>query len=425
MSGAVTLNGVRVVSGSITIPFYGACVADVVLSDSKEIPSSSTLAAGNLNLTVTIVRQASFAASRSARILGGSAGWRKVLPSRGYSHLAGVKLSTVLGDAARECGETIVIDVDRTIGTHYARDEGKAERVLELEIGGQWWVDPSGVTRTKDRDTSPIVSPFTVIAWSGGKGQFEIATEDIASWQPGRTFTAPTVEGTQQVSSVTIEVDNEGKARLHILSTSGAVERLRDSIRSIIRQEIAALSYAGVYEYVIGASLGLGLVSTIDATPTDPRMPPLTGVPLFGIGIVSPPITGTKCRIRFVNADPTRPECIAIQGQTEQLMTTEATALLLYNVLVSMALVTAGPWIGATIQPTFAAAIVAALAAQGAPAPPGEIAQVSAQAAATGAMVSGAALSQAIGPFAAAQALYATKTLDVSGFFPGLGVPNG
>lgn len=312
MSGAITLNGVRVVSGSITIPYYGTWVADVVLSEAGVISTGAKLVVSDLSLTGTVVRQASFAASRSARIVGGAGGWRNILPSRGYSHPAGVKLSTVLSDAARECGESIRVDGDRSIGAHYARDAGKAERVLELELDGKWWVDALGVTRTDGRDGSPIVTPFTVIAWSGGKGQFEIASESVASWQPGRTFTSPTVDGVQVISSMTVDVDNEGKARLHVLSTNGARERLRESIRAIIRQEIGMLSYLGAWEYTIAS----GDRDTVDAVSDDARMPSLTKVPMMPglMGEVVTPTPGSKCRIVFVNADPTRPECVGIVG---------------------------------------------------------------------------------------------------------------
>lgn len=422
----ITLNGERVVSGTITIPFYGTWVADVVLATPADIPDAVTLVAGDLTLKGTVVRQATFAASRSARIVGGAAGWRKTLHARGYSHLAGVKLSSVLGDAARESGETIVVQTDRLVGTHYARDEGKAERVLEIELDGKWWIDPSGITRTDARDASLITSPFTVVAWSGGKGQFEIASEAIATWQPGRLFQSATVQSPQTVSSLTIEADNDGKVRLHVLSTDAEKDRLREGLRALIRSELASLSYVGTYDYTVAPPDLTGLVSTIDATPSDSRMPALTNVPLVGTGAVAAPAAGTTCRIRFVNGDPTRPECIALGATTEHLMTTEATALLIYNVLV--ALMTAaggGPLLAAVLQPLIVPAILAAMAAQSAPAPPGLIAQGILNATLAGTMASGTTPSNAIGALAAGLSIIDSKTLDVSGFFPGVGVPNG
>jgi hypothetical protein len=45
-------------------------------------------------------------------------------------------------------------------------------------------------------------------------------------------------------------------------------------------------------------------------------MPPLTKVPMTPglLGESVTPTPGSKCRIQFVNADPTRPECTAIIG---------------------------------------------------------------------------------------------------------------
>ncbi len=306
----LTINGERVVTCSVTLPRYGAWTADVTLAATATLDDAVTLRAGDLSLSGTVVRKASFAGSRSARIVGGRAGWRKVLPARGYSHIAGVKLSSVLSDIARESGEAITVDVDRVLGSHYAREEAKAERVLRLLLDGKWWIAPDGTTRTAPRAKTPISSPFTVIAHSGGRGEFEIATESIASWQPGCTFSAPTVQETQEISSVTITCDNDGKLRLVVLNGEG--ERLRDLIVSLIQAAIPDVSYSGVWEYKVES----GDDSTVDVVPTDRRMPALTRVPMMPglLGEVVTPDPGSLCRVVFVNSDPTRPECIGIEG---------------------------------------------------------------------------------------------------------------
>lgn len=310
----LSVNGSRVTAASITTPYYGTWSADVALAEATEIPDAIDVVIGDLTLKGTVIRRGDFAGSRTLRAVGGGAGWRKALPAKGYSHPAGVKLSSVLGDAARESGERIDIATDRTIGAHYARDafEAKAERVLKLLLDDKWWMDPNGVTQTKDRATDPIVTPFTVISWIASKGQFEIATETIAPWQPGRTFTAPNAPGTHSISSVTIEADNEGKLRLHILTSDGAIERLRTDMRALIRSELAALSCFGVWEYTIAS----GDTKLVDVVSSDSRMPDLTRVPMMAglIGEVVTPTPGSKCRIVFVNGDPTRPECVGIEG---------------------------------------------------------------------------------------------------------------
>lgn len=423
----LSVNGKRAVTATVTLPMFGAWSADIVMADGEILDGAATLVIGDLTLKGTVVRQGSFAGSLSTRIVAGADGWRKELPSKGYSHVVGVKLSTVLGDVASESGESISVASDRSVGTFYTRDKGKARDVLSLLIGETWWIDNDGVTQTGARASTPIVTPFTVSKWDGAHGQFEIATEAISNWTPGRTFATSTVPLPQTISSVTIESDNNGKLRLHVLSTDATeTERLRSSLRSLIRAELATLLYAGVWEYSVAPSLGLGLVKTIDCTPTDSRMPALTNVPLVGLGDVAAPVAGTSCRIRFVNCDPARPECVALGSTTEHLMTTEATVLLIYNVLVAWcAAAGGGPLLAAVLQPLIVPAILAAMAAQSAPAPPGLIAQTALNAIQSGTMAAGTAPSPAIGALAAGLSLMSTKTLDVSGFFPGIGVPNG
>jgi hypothetical protein len=310
---AITINGAAVTVASITISMFGAWSADVTLPAGSTISSPATIVAGDLSIVGTVVRQGAYSNSTLARVVGGAAGWRKVLPVRGYSHAAGVLLSSVVGDAASEVGETVTISTDRSLGGHYAREGGqKAERILHLLVDGQWWIDNTGRTRLDARDASPIVMPFTVVSWMPSKGVFEIATESLSSWTPGRTFTASTVAGTQTISSVTIAASNEGKLRLTVLNTDGAVERLRTDMRAIARSEVPSINYAGVWEYTIAS----GTSSTVDVVPTDARMPSLTGVPMMPglMGEVVTPTPGSKCRIAFVNMDPARPECIGIIG---------------------------------------------------------------------------------------------------------------
>lgn len=306
----ITINGERVVSGSITFPHCRVWTADVLLAGAATLGAAATIVVGDLTCTGTIVRQGSFAGSPSARIVGGKAGWRKVLPAKGYSHRAGVKLSTVVSDAARETGETVVVSADRTIGNHYVREGAQAERVLHTLLNGEWYVTPDGVTRTAARDASRIATPFTVESWSGARGQFEIATEAIAQWQPGRTFTASNVPDVQEIGSVTITVDNSGKLRLTVLNGDG--DRLRGDLRNIVRSEVPSLTYAGVWEYTIVS----GDDETVDVTSTDPRMPSITNVPMRPglMGEVVTPTPGSKCRIMFVNSSPMRPECVGIIG---------------------------------------------------------------------------------------------------------------
>lgn len=216
-----TLSGQRIVTGSVCIPYYGLWSADIVLATTNEIKENTDLIIANLSMKCHVFRMASFAGARSARLVGGlSGGWRQKISSQAYYNANGVKLSMVLGDVASKAKEQIKIQTDKTVGQYFVRESAIASEFLYQLLGDTWYIDEKGVLQAQDRTNSKLIStPFTVINWSGAKGKFEIATEDIASWMPGRTFSSPTVTSVQTISMTTITIENNGKLRLNILST--------------------------------------------------------------------------------------------------------------------------------------------------------------------------------------------------------------
>lgn len=215
-----TLNGARISSATITIPYYGAWVADVIVATADVIPSQGPLVVGDLSLFGTIYRQAAFAGSREVRVVGGYGGWRNTLPAQTYQSASGVKLSVVLGDAAAIVGEKIKIANDGTLGTIFVRENAPAERLLRQLAGAVWWVDSSGKTQVGPRPVSKVGNPFSAIGWKGGAGRVEIATEVLSEWMPGATFSNGTVTPAQTIGMTSIEVDNDGVLRLVVLVTS-------------------------------------------------------------------------------------------------------------------------------------------------------------------------------------------------------------
>ena len=217
MSAYIELDGQRVISGRITLPFYGIWMGDVVLAVPDVIPTSTTLTVGNLKLACTVFRAAAFAGSRSARLVGGAGGWRKDVPRQSYYASNGLRLSTIIRDAGATVGESVAVAQDQTIGNAFVREAGPAARVLRQLAGTEWWIDADGLTRVGTRSGSTINTPFQITAWSGGKGWYEVSTEDIASWLPSNTFSNALVP-TTTVGMTEIEVDNTGKLRLGVLS---------------------------------------------------------------------------------------------------------------------------------------------------------------------------------------------------------------
>ena len=238
MSDWATLGGQRIVSGSITIPYYGAWVAEIVLSVSTTIPTTSVpLVFGDLTLTGSVFRQFSFTGSRSATVVGGYGGWQKTVASRAYQNSGGILTATILGDLCADCGESLGAAssssiAGQTFGSLYMREAGPAVRTLK-QIGGPiWWIDNTGATQVVDRATlaasgqtsdtthlGAITSQFNTISWSGAKGRFEIASETPSHWMPGRTFSDANVTATQTVAMVVHSIEGSGSARTVVLAT--------------------------------------------------------------------------------------------------------------------------------------------------------------------------------------------------------------
>jgi hypothetical protein len=110
------------------------------------------------------------------------------LPARAYRSDLGVRLSTVLGDVARETGETIVQSDDPIIGTAFTRQSAPASRVFGM-LGAaipSWYVDTAGITQVGLRATSTIASGFDVIDADPKLGLATIATEHPEDLIPGR-----------------------------------------------------------------------------------------------------------------------------------------------------------------------------------------------------------------------------------------------
>jgi hypothetical protein len=222
MSAYASCNNQQIVSASICIPLYGIWAGDITLPLTTTIPTTPgalSLVFGNLTLIGSAFRMASFAGSRTIRVVGGYAGWRTQVMSKAYMNSGGVSLNMVLSDVAFEVGESISLAQQTTIGPFYIREAAQAQRVLRQLGGPLWWMDMTGVTQVGPRTSTAIQTPFTVVNWSGSKGLFDIATEDNQSWLPGNTFSSDTVSTPQTISMTTLVVDNDGVLRMRVLST--------------------------------------------------------------------------------------------------------------------------------------------------------------------------------------------------------------
>jgi len=218
-----SLSGAPVLSAAVVIPFYGAWSADVMLADVDSVPAGITLTVGNLSLAGAVMRQSAFGGRRTLRLVGGAGGWSRPIAPRHYQHSFGVTRGMVIGDAAREVGETAIVTNDATLGTDYVRMRPGggsllAGDVLRLVGVDNWYVDTQGITQVSAWPTRSVATAFQVIDFDPSSGRAEIATEDYASWLPGATFVSPYTEGTLLNAGARLALDAEGRLRLDVMT---------------------------------------------------------------------------------------------------------------------------------------------------------------------------------------------------------------
>lgn len=211
-----TLNTTTIYKGSLFMPLYGMWCLDAVLSLANTITNPCTIVIGNMTLVGAVYRTQAFAGATFARLFAGQGGWAKTIEPRAYNSQP-VTLSNVLSTTASEVGEAVNVQQDGGIGNFYVRPQGLASNVLR-NLCPLWWIDNTGVTQVAATRTSKaITSDFVCEDFDPGKGVSRIATEDMASWVPGNTFTGPTLPGTQTISGVRINMRDDGVARLEVL----------------------------------------------------------------------------------------------------------------------------------------------------------------------------------------------------------------
>lgn len=219
MTDYSTLSGERLVSGSVMVPRYGAWVADVALAVQTTLPSPVTLTFGNVTLVGAVVRSGAYAGSRSYRLVGGHGGWRRNVGARAYAATSGVLSTMVLGDLAAEVGEVVQVNAPEYLGASYVRTAGPASTTLR-QIAATWWVDALGVTQVDGvRSQALVTSEFLPTHRDGAAGLVQIATEDPASWFPGRRFTSPLTNSTiHQVQAARFSWGRDGVARVEVMT---------------------------------------------------------------------------------------------------------------------------------------------------------------------------------------------------------------
>lgn len=301
-----TVNGLPVSALRLQVPEWGAWWVDLDCTSDEPLKGRVEIAIGTDVLHGAIVSGGVESGRSRYRVVGGKGGWGKVLPRKPYLDDAGVKVSKVLTDLAREAGETIADLPQTRQGPHYARAEDVAADTLNLLAEQNWFVDFAGVTRIGKRPATTYVGDAPKVRIDEAVQVVELAVDSITGLLPGVQ-----VGGGKPATDVEFELTG---SRLTARVYTGSPRRGRlKALFTIVRSLFPHLRYLGTWEYRVLAQQGERL--TLMPVRTATGMPALRAVPVRpGLpgckGLVLP---GELVLVTFAdpNLGPSRPQVFA------------------------------------------------------------------------------------------------------------------
>ncbi len=306
--GLSTLNGHRVTSARATIPAWGAWYAEASTDDEVALSGAVELKIADLTLRGTVVSGGPSKGRSDFRIVAGAGGWGKSIPKKSYANDAGVKVSTVLGDAAALVGETFAAAGSDRTGPAWTRKEGRAGRLLEQLAPSAWYIDEAGVTRLGKRPAVPLAAAVVHGPVDRARGTVTLAAESIAAILPGLV-----VDGLEAVD-VLHEVSANGGLRSTIWGKQGSgTSRVLAAFRDMLDQLDPDRAFRGVTEYrvvtVAGERVNLQPVRVSTGMPDLPRVLARPGVP----GAKAMLLPGARVLVGFADSSPARPYIAAFE----------------------------------------------------------------------------------------------------------------
>ena len=316
-----TLAGHPVTRATIVMPASGAWWADVDFELAPDVSGRVELVGGGVTLSGTIDagRAGSYGQRRTLRLVGGAGAWATMLPARHYHNDLGVRAQLVLEDAAREAGETVVVDADigqRSVGVDFVREAGPASRALRAAMGAAvWWVDLDGTTRVAaSRPTSIAASgSYEVLAHDPRKRTITLAADDLAAVSVGSVL-SERLDAPQTVRELTIHVAEGGVrlvARCGEQTTQG---QLTQALTAIVRQVTSAQLWGRWRYRVVRVSVDRLELQPVRRDIGLPEMLPISMWP-GAAGSHAKPALGAEVLVEFIEGDRTQPIVTAFAGK--------------------------------------------------------------------------------------------------------------
>lgn len=306
-----TLNGARATSARATIPAWGLWYADAHLEGEHKLSGAVELRIADLTLKGTVLSGGASKGRSSYRIVAGAGGWGNSIPKKGYVNGSGVKLRSVLGDAAREVGESLdlaTINESESVGFSWTRDEGTASRLLELVASQAWYVGEDGVTRLGKRATKTLTAAVTHGPVDRARATVQIAAESIATILPGM------VVDELEAVDVEHEVSGDGGLRSTIWGDIGSSSRRLGAYAKLFELLDPGRKFRGVHEYRITTQSAERL--NLQPVRVSRGMPPLKRVhvrPGVPGAKAEHSLDGARVLVVFIDEDPARPAVIGFE----------------------------------------------------------------------------------------------------------------
>ena len=202
-----SLTGLPVVRLALTIPFTGLWHADALLDRAIDLSGPQVLTLSDFVGACFVVRAVDFTGARSVRLVGGTGGWRSLVPPLQYANPAGVPVVTITSDVAATVGElppVIGPTVSPVAGPAFVRQGGAASLVLQDLFGASWWMDSTGTIQATPRVPTPIATPVDVLEVRGSSGIYRVASvgDILTPWVPGALFLSPTMTSPATINRV-------------------------------------------------------------------------------------------------------------------------------------------------------------------------------------------------------------------------------
>lgn len=299
-----TLNGATVTRLRLPVPAWGLWWADVDLAEPEALSGAATLVVAGQAMTGTIVAGGAANGRAAYRVVAGAGGWGKALPEKPYQDDGGVRLRTVLGDAARELGETIADIPNTFLGPHYARPDARGYELLNLLAPKNWYIGFDGVTRIGRRPTVAYTGDAPRVRVDPLFPKVSLAVDSIAGLLPGVT-----IDGSAPATDVEFNLDPKRLTASVYADASGQPARLQ-AWGDLLAGLDPRARYRATYEYRVVTQSGNRL--NLQPVHVATGMPDLANVPVRGPAGWKARVTlGELCLVCFADADPSRPQVIA------------------------------------------------------------------------------------------------------------------